>query len=210
MNDSSNEPPVFGTSSVTPTTGSLPMRVTATAQASDKDSDPVTVSWDFGVAGGDGDGHDGLFHVPAGRNFAVRATATDGKGGSTTTTVGSVQVTASTPPQFVAASATWSQSGDLDVRVVGPGGLDVATQPGGQRIAAGCADGSKTEAVTYQGHRPPGRQLHPVRPERRSVRGDAGAGSFSYSVLTGSASKCGGLGSVSPGVEVAACTFTLP
>lgn len=209
-NASSNEPPVFGTSSVTPTTGSLPLRVTATAQASDKDNDPLTVSWDFGVPGATATGSTVSYTYQQVGTYSVRATATDGKGGSTTTTVGTVTVTASTPPQFLAASATWSQTGDLDVRVVGPGGLEVATQPGGQRIAAGCTGGSQTEVVTYQGTGLPA-GTYTLFVKHAGPCGEVPAAvTFSYSVQTGSASKCGGLGSVGPGVEVAACTFTLP
>ncbi|MFN7989002.1 MAG: PKD domain-containing protein [Thermoanaerobaculia bacterium] len=209
-NTSSNEPPVFGGASVTPTSGSLPLRVTATAQASDKDNDPVTVTWDFGVPGGTATGTTASFTYQQVGSFTVRATATDGKGGSTQTTAGTVQVTASTPPRFLAASATWSQAADLDVRLVGPGGLDVATQAGGQRVAAGCGVGSQTEAVTYQGTGlPAGAYTLLVRHAGPCGQAPA-AVAFSYSVQSDSASKCGGLGSVSPGVEVTACTFTLP
>jgi len=209
-NESSNKPPVFGNLSVTPTTGSLPMRVTATAQASDPDNDPVTVTWDFGVTGGTATGTTASFTYQQAGTFTVRATATDGKGGSTPATVGTVIVTESTPPQFVAASATWSLMADLDVRLVGPGGLDVATQPGGQRIAAGCVGGSQTEAVTYQGAGlPAGSYTMFVRHAGPCGQTPAPV-TFSYAVQTGSASKCSGLGSVSPGVEVAACAFTLP
>lgn len=113
-------------------------------------------------------------------------------------------------PRFLTASATWSGAGDLNVRVVGPSG-DVAQLPGGRTVPAGCATGSRTESVVYAGTAslPAGTYTLFVR-HADTCNLPAASVTFSYSVQAAAGTKCGGFGTVSPGAEVTACTFTLP
>lgn len=205
-----NRSPVINSVTLTPLYGSAPLLVNATASATDPDNDPVTVTWSFGT-GNPVTGATATFTYPAAGTFTVTATATDNRGGSSApSTAGSVKVDPSGTPQFLTANVSWSGNGDLDVRLIGPGGLDVATVSGGRRVPAGCSSDNRTESVLYQGNAlPPGSYTLFVR-----HAGNCGATgvnvTFNYATLSGTGSKCQGFGTVAPGAEVTACSFNMP
>ncbi len=138
-------------------------------------------------------------------------TATDGKGGTATNAnVATVKVDPPGTPQFLGATASWSGEADLDVRVAGPGGIDVATQSGGRKLPAGCGVGNRTESVIYQGNSlPPGTYTLFVK-HVATCSGSPATVRFSYAAQATAGSKCAGLLDVAPGAEVQACSFTFP
>ena len=204
-----NRAPTIGSASVAPLYGAAPLQVTATATASDPDGDPVTLTWSFGA--GTATGATATFTYQAAGTFTVSVTATDGRGGTATNAgVASVKVDPPGTPQFLGATASWSGDADLDVRVAGPGGIDVAAQAGGRRIPAACAAGNRTESVIYQGNGlPPGTYTLYVR-HAATCAGSASTARFSYAAQATAGSKCAGLLEVAPGAEVSACTFSFP
>ena len=208
-NTKSNGAPTIGTASVTPVYGSAPLAVTATATTSDPDGDTVTLSWNFGA--GTATGNPATFTYQTAGTFTVSVTASDGRGGTATNaSVGSVKVDPQGTPQYLAGQASWSGDADLDVRIAGPGGIDVATQPGGRKVAAGCGAGNRTESVLSEGNRlPPGSYTMYVK-HAASCAGTPSTIRFSYSVQATAGSKCAGLLDVAPGAEVQACAFTFP
>lgn len=205
----SNQSPAIGSASVTPLYGSVPLTVTGTATASDPNSDPVTLTWSWGPSGATGTGTTAQYTYQQAGTFSVTVSASDGKGGTATATAGSVRVDPQGTPQYLAATASWSGPGDLDVRVAGPGGIDVATISGGRRNPAGCGTTNRTESVAYQGNALPAGG-YTLFVKHAQPCESAAAVTFSYAVQVTSGSKCGGIATVSPGAEVTACTFTLP
>ncbi|MBK9376600.1 MAG: PKD domain-containing protein [Holophagales bacterium] len=204
-----NRNPTIGSATVTPLYGAVPLQVTASATTSDPDNDPVTVTWNFGPA--TATGTNATFTYQTAGTFTVSVTATDGKGGTATNAnVASVRVDPQGTPQFLGATASWSGDSDLDVRVAGPGGIDVATQPGGRRLPAACGTGNRTESVIYQGTGlPPGTYTLFVK-HAATCTGSPSTIRFSYAAQATTGSKCAGLLDVSPAAEVQACTFTFP
>ncbi len=201
--------PTIGSASVTPLYGSAPLQVTGTATASDPDGDPLTLTWNFGP--GTATGATASYTYQAAGTYTVSVTASDGRGGSATNAnVASVKVDAQGTPQYLAGQASWSGDSDLDVRIAGPGGIDVATQPGGRRIAAGCTVGNRTESVLYEGNRLPAGTYTLFVKHAATCTGSPQTVRFSYSAQATSGSKCAGLLDVAPAAEVQACTFTLP
>ena len=99
---------------------------------------------------------------------------------------------------------------DLDVRLAGPGGVDVATQQGGRRLPAACGAGNRTESVVYEGNRLPFGTYTLFVKHAATCAGSPSTARFSYSVQATSGSKCAGLLDVAPGAEVQACTFSFP
>jgi len=207
--DEPNRPPTLGSATVTPLYGSVPLQVTATATASDPDNDPLTLTWNFGP--GTATGTTATYTYQAAGTFTVSVTATDGRGGTAANAnVASVKVDPQGTPQYLAGTASWSGEADLDVRIAGPAGVDVATQPGGRKIPAGCAAGNRTESVVYQGNGlPPGSYTLYVK-HATACAGSPQTVRFSYAVQATAGSKCAGLLDVAPGAEVQACTFTFP
>ena len=122
----------------------------------------------------------------------------------------SVKVDPQGTPQYLTGLASWSGDADLDVRIAGPGGIDVATQPGGRKLPAGCAVGNRTESVYYEGNRLPFGTYTLFVKHAATCTGSPATARFSYSAQAASGSKCAGLLDVSPGAEVQACTFTFP
>ncbi len=210
-NDSTpaNRSPTLGSASVTPLYGSVPLQVTATATASDPDSDPLTFTWSFGA--GTATGATASFTYQSAGTFTVSLTVTDGRGGTATNAnVASIRVDPQGTPQYLTGLASWSGDADLDVRIAGPGGIDVATQAGGRKLPAGCTAGNRTESVIYEGNRlPPGTYTLFVK-HAATCTGSPATVRFSYSAQATSGSKCAGLLDVAPGAEVTACTFTFP
>ena len=174
-----------------------------------RDGDAVTLSWNFGA--GTATGNPATFTYQAAGTFTVSVTASDGRGGTATNaSVGTVKVDPQGTPQYLAGQASWSGDADLDVRIAGPGGIDVATQPGGRKVAAGCGAGNRTESVLSEGNRlPPGSYTMYVK-HAATCAGTPSTVRFSYSVQATAGSKCAGLLDVAPGAEVQACTFTFP
>ncbi len=124
--------------------------------------------------------------------------------------MGSVKVDPQGTPQYLTGLASWSGDADLDVRIAGPGGIDVATQPGGRKLPAGCTVGNRTESVVYEGNRlPPGTYTLFVK-HAATCTGSPATARFSYTAQATSGSKCTGLIDVAPGAEIQACTFTFP
>jgi hypothetical protein len=204
-----NRSPTIGSASVSPLYGALPLLVTASAAASDPDGDRVTLTWSFGP--GTATGSTATFTYQAAGTFVVSVTATDGKGGTTTSAnVASVKVDPQGTPQFLGATASWSGDSDLDVRLAGPGGIDVATQPGGRRLPAACGAGNRTESVIYQGNGLPVGTYTLLVKHAATCAGSPAAVRFSFAAQATAGSKCAGLLDVSPGAEVQACTFTFP
>ena len=201
--------PTIGSASVTPLYGSAPLQVTATAAASDPDGDPLTYSWSFGA--GTATGATASFTFQTAGTFSVGLTVTDGKGGTATNAaVASVKVDPQGTPQYLTGLASWSGEADLDVRIAGPGGIDVATQPGGRKLPAGCTAGNRTESVVNEGNRlPPGTYTLFVK-HAATCAGNPATVRFTYSVQATSGSKCAGLLDAAPGAEVQACTFSFP
>ena len=208
-NTKSNGSPTIGTASVSPVYGSAPLQVTATATGSDPDGDTLTYSWNFGS--GTATGNPATFTYQAAGTFTVSLTVSDGRGGTATNaSVGSVKVDPQGTPQYLAGQASWSGDADLDVRIAGPGGIDVATQTGGRKIAAGCGVGNRTESVLFEGNKlPPGSYTMYVK-HAATCTGTPATIRFSHSVQATSGSKCAGLLDVAPGAEVQACTFAFP
>ncbi len=210
-NDSTkpNTAPTLGTASVTPLYGSAPLQVTATATASDPDGDAVTLTWDFGA--GTATGNTVTFTYQAAGTYAVGVTASDGRGGTAATAaVATVKVDPQGTPQYLAGQASWSGDADLDVRIAGPGGIDVATQQGGRKIPAGCGTGNRTESVIFEGNKlPPGTYTLYVK-HAATCAGTPATIRFSYTAQATAGSKCAGLLDVAPGAEVQACTFSFP
>lgn len=205
----SNQPPTIGSASVTPLYGSVPLQVTATATASDPDNDPLTLTWNFGP--GTTTGATTTYTYQTAGTFTVSVTASDGRGGTVTSSnVATVKVDPQGTPQYLAGQASWSGDADLDVRIAGPGGIDVAAQSGGRRIAAGCASGNRTESVVYQGTGLPGGTYQLLVKHAATCAGTPQSARFSFSVQATAGSKCAGLLDVAPGAEVQACTFTFP
>ena len=204
-----NRNPTIGSATVTPVYGAAPFQVTASATVSDPDNDPVTVTWNFGP--GTATGTTASYTYQTAGTFTVSVAATDGKGGTATNSnVASVKVDPQGTPQFLGATASWSGESDLDVRIAGPGGIDVATQPGGRRLPAGCGAGNRTESVIYQGNSlPPGTYTLFVK-HVATCSGSPGTVRFSYTAQATAGSKCAGLLDVAPGAEAQACTFTFP
>lgn len=204
-----NRNPTIGSATVTPTYGAVPLQVTASATASDPDNDPVTVTWNFGP--GTATGTIANYTYQTAGTFTVSVTVTDGKGGTATNAnVGTVKVDPQGTPQFLGATASWSGEADLDARVVGPGGIDVATQSGGRKLPAGCGVGNRTESVIYQGNSlPPGTYTLFVK-HVATCSGSPATVRFSYTAQATAGSKCAGLLDVAPGAEVQACSFTFP
>ncbi len=204
-----NRNPTIGSATVTPVYGAAPLQVTASATVSDPDSDSVTVTWNFGA--GTATGANATFTYQTAGTFTVSVTATDSKGGTATNAnVASVKVDSQGTPQFLGATASWSGESDLDVRVSGPGRIDVATQSGGRRLPAGCGAGNRTESVIYQGNSlPPGTYTLFVK-HVATCSGSPATARFSYTAQATAGSKCAGLFDVAPGAEVQACTFTFP
>src|SRR5439155_3080315 len=128
--------------------------------------------------------------------YTVSATATDGRGGSVSASAGTVTIAAPSGPQFSAALVSWSGSADLNVRVAGPGGIDVATQNGGRLVPAGCGTGNRTESVLYQGSSLPSGSYTVFVKHTDSCGGSPTAITFSYTVQSTAGMKCGGFGSV--------------
>ena len=183
--------------------------MTATATASDPDGDPLTLTWNFGA--GTATGATATFTYQSAGTFTVSLTATDGKGGTATNAnVASVKVDPQGTPQDLTGLASWSGDADLDVRIAGPGGIDVATQAGGRKLPAGCAAGNRTESVIYEGNRlPPGTYTLFVK-HAATCTGNPATVRFSYSAQATSGSKCAGFLDVAPGAEIQACTFSFP
>lgn len=207
--DKPNGNPVIGSASVSPLYGSVPLQVTATATASDPDGDSLTFAWNFGS--GTATGATSSFTYQAAGTFPVSLTVTDGRGGSATNAnVASVKVDAQGTPQYLAGLASWSGEADLDVRIAGPGGIDVATQAGGRKIPAGCTAGNRTESVVYEGNRLPFGTYTLYVKHAATCTGTPATARFSYSAQATAGSKCAGLLDVAPGAEVSACTFTFP
>ena len=204
-----NRNPTIGSTTVTPVYGAVPLQVTASATVSDPDNDPVTVTWSFGP--GTATGTIANYTYQTAGTFTVSVTATDGKGGTATNAnVASVKVDAQGTPQFLGATASWSGEADLDVRVAGPGGIDVATQSGGRKLPAGCGAGNRTESVIYQGNSlPPGTYTLFVK-HVATCSGTPATVRFSYTAQATAGSKCAGLLDVAPVAEVQACSFTFP
>ncbi len=204
-----NRSPTIGSATVTPLYGAVPVQVTASATASDPDNDPVTVTWNFGP--GTATGTSASFTYQTAGTFTVSVTATDGKGGTATNAnVATVKVDPQGTPQFLGATASWSGESDLDVRVTGPGGIDVATQSGGRRLPAGCGTGNRTESVIYQGTSLPAGTYTLFVKHAATCSGSPATIRFSYAAQATAGSKCAGLLDVSPAAEVQACTFTFP
>ncbi|MBK9967983.1 MAG: PKD domain-containing protein [Holophagales bacterium] len=193
-----NRNPTIGSATVTPVYGAAPLQVTASATVSDPDNDPVTVTWSFGP--GTATGATAAFTYQSAGTFTVSVTATDGKGGTATNAnAATVKVDPQGTPQFLGATASWSGEADLDVRVAGPGGIDVATQSGGRKVPAGCGAGNRTESVIYQGNSlPPGTYTLFVK-HVATCSGTPASVRFSYSALATAGSKCAGL------LDVARC-----
>ncbi len=204
-----NRNPTIGSATVTPTYGAVPLQVTASATASDPDNDPVTVTWNFGP--GTATGTIASFTYQTAGTFTVSVTATDGRGGTATNAnAGTVKIDPQGTPQFLGATASWSGEADLDVRVAGPGGIDVATQSGGRKLPAGCGVGNRTESVIFQGNSlPPGTYTLFVK-HATTCSGSPATVRFSYTAQATAGSKCAGLLDVAPGAEVQACSFTFP
>jgi hypothetical protein len=204
-----NRNPTIGSATVTPVYGAAPLQVSASATVSDPDNDPVTVTWSFGP--GSATGTTASYTYQTAGTFTVSVTATDGRGGTATNAnVASVKVDPQGTPQFLGATASWSGESDLDVRVAGPGGIDVATQSGGRRLPAGCGVGNRTESVIYQGNSlPPGTYTLFVK-HVATCSGSPATARFSYTAQATAGSKCAGLLDVAPGAEVQACSFTFP
>ena len=204
-----NRNPTIGTATVTPVYGAAPLQVTASATVSDPDNDPVTVTWNFGP--GTATGTNATYTYQTAGTLAVAVTATDSKGGTATNaSVASVKVDPQGTPQFLGATASWSGESDLDVRVAGPGGIDVATQPGGRKLPAGCGTGNRTESVIYQGNGLPTGTYTLFVKHVATCSGSPTTARFSYTAQATAGSKCAGLLDVAPGAEVQACTFTFP
>ena len=204
-----NRNPTIGSTTVTPVYGAAPLQVTASATVSDPDNDPVTVTWSFGP--GTATGTIANYTYQTAGTFTVSVTATDGKGGTATSAnAATVKVDPQGTPQFLGATASWSGEADLDVRVAGPGGIDVATQAGGRKLPAGCGAGNRTESVIYQGNSlPPGTYTLFVK-HVATCSGSPATVRFSYTAQATAGSKCAGLLDAAPGAEVQACTFTFP
>lgn len=204
-----NGVPTIGSASITPLYGSAPLQVTGTATASDPDGDPLTYTWNFGA--GTATGATASFTYQSAGTFTVGLTVTDNQGGTATNAnVGSVKVDPQGTPQYLTGLASWSGEADLDVRIAGPGGIDVATQPGGRKLPAGCTVGNRTESVVYEGNRlPPGTYTLFVK-HAATCTGSPATARFSYTAQATSGSKCTGLIDVAPGAEIQACTFTFP
>ncbi len=211
-NKKENGLPTIGTTTVAPLYGSAPLQVTATATASDPDGDPLTFTWSFGSGAGTATGASASYTYQASGTYTVSLTVSDGKGGTATNAnVASVKVDPQGTPQYLAGLASWSGDADLDVRIAGPGGVDVATQPGGKVLPAGCAAGNRTESVVYEGNRLPFGTYTLYVKHAATCPGAAPATiRFSYSAQATSGSKCAGLLDVAPGAEVQACTFSFP
>ena len=207
--NSSNAAPTIGTASVTPLYGSAPLLVTATATTSDPDGDAVTLSWNFGA--GTATGNPATFTYQAAGTYTVGVTATDAKGATAANAaVATVKVDPQGTPQYLAGQASWSGDADLDVRIAGPGGIDVATQQGGRKLPAGCGTGNRTESVIFEGNKlPPGTYTLYVK-HAATCAGTPATVRFSYSAQATAGSKCAGLLDVAPGAEVQACTFSFP
>lgn len=204
-----NRNPTIGSATVTPLYGAAPLQVTVSATVSDPDNDPVTVTWNFGP--GTATGTTAAYTYQTAGTYAVSVTATDGKGGTATNSnVASVKVDAAGTPQFLGGTASWSGEADLDVRLSGPGGVDVATQAGGRKLPAGCGSGNRTESVIYQGNGLPAGSYTLFVKHAATCTGTPATVRFSYSALATAGSKCAGLLDVAPGAEVQACTFTFP
>ena len=208
-NEDPNGVPTIGSASITPLYGSAPLQVTGTATASDPDGDPLTYSWNFGA--GTATGATANFTYQSAGTFTVALTVTDNRGGTVTNAnVGSVKVDPQGTPQYLTGLASWSGDADLDVRIAGPGGIDVATQPGGRKLPAGCTGGNRTESVIYEGNRlPPGTYTLFVK-HAATCTGSPATARFTYTAQATSGSKCAGLLDVAPGAEIQACTFTFP
>mgnify|MGYP003591771089 CR=1 FL=1 len=204
-----NRNPTIGSATVTPVYGAAPLQVSASATVSDPDNDPVTVTWNFGP--GTATGATATYTYQTAGSFTVSVTAADGRGGTATNAnVASVKVDAQGTPQFLGATASWSGEADLDVRVAGPGGIDVATQPSGRRLPAGCGIGNRTESVIYQGNGLPAGTYTLFVKHVATCSGSPATARFSYAAQATAGSKCAGLLDVAPGAEVQACTFTFP
>jgi PKD repeat protein len=204
-----NRLPTIGSASVSPLYGSAPLQVSATATASDPDNDPVTLSWNFGA--GTATGASATFTYLTAGTYTVSLTASDGKGGTTTNAnVASVKVDPQGTPQYLAGLASWSGDADLDVRIAGPGGIDVATQQGGRKLPAGCGTGNRTESVIYEGNLLPAGTYTLFVRHASTCAGASTTARFSYSAQATAGSKCAGFLDVAPAAEVQACTFTFP
>lgn len=210
--DPPNGQPTIGTTSVTPLYGSVPLQVTATATASDPDGDALTYSWSFGSGAGTATGANATYTYPSSGFYTVSLTVTDGRGGTATNAnVATIKVDPQGTPQYLTGLASWSGDADLDVRIAGPGGIDVAAQTGGRKLPASCAAGNRTESVVYEGNRlPPGAYTLFVKNAAACPGAAPATVRFSYSVQATAGSKCAGLLDVAPGAEVQACTFTFP
>ena len=207
--EKSNTAPTIGSASVSPLYGSVPLQVTATATASDPDGDPLTFTWSFG--GGTASGATTTYTFPSAGTFAVSLTVSDGKGGTATNaSVATVRVDPQGTPQYLTGLASWSGDADLEVRLAGPGGIDVASQPGGRKLPAGCAAGNRTESVVYEGNRLPFGTYTLFVKHASTCAGSPQTVRFSYSAQATSGSKCAGFLDVAPGAEVQACTFAFP
>lgn len=204
--------PTIGTTSVSPLYGSVPLQVTATATASDPDGDALTYTWSFGSGAGTATGASASYTYQASGFYTVSLTVSDGKGGTATNAnVATVKVDPQGTPQYLAGLASWSGDADLDVRIAGPGGIDVATQTGGKKLPAGCAVGNRTESVVYEGNRlPVGTYTLYVKHAATCSGATPATVRFSYSAQATAGSKCAGLLDVAPGAEVQACTFAFP
>lgn len=204
-----NRSPTIGSATVTPVYGAAPLQVAASATVSDLDGDPVTVTWSFGP--GTATGATASYTYQTAGTYTVSVTASDGKGGTATNAnVANVRVDAAGTPQFLGGTASWSGEADLDVRLSGPGGVDVATQAGGRKLPAGCGTGNRTESVIYQGNTLPIGTYTLFVKHAATCTGTPATVRFSYSALATAGSKCAGLLDVAPGAEVQACTFTFP
>ncbi|MBK9966035.1 MAG: PKD domain-containing protein [Holophagales bacterium] len=204
-----NRNPTIGSTSVTPLYGAAPLQVSASATVSDPDNDPVTLTWNFGP--GTATGTTAAYTYQSAGTYTVSVTASDGKGGTATNAnVATVKVDAAGTPQFLGGTASWSGEADLDVRLAGPGGVDVATQAGGRKLPAGCGTGNRTESVIYQGNGLPAGSYTLFVKHAATCTGTPASVRFSYSALATAGSKCAGLLDVAPGAEVQACTFTFP
>jgi len=204
-----NGNPTIGSASVTPLYGSVPLQVTATATASDPDGDALTFTWNFGA--GTATGSTTSYTYQSSGTFPVSLTVTDARGGTATNAnVASIKVDPQGTPQYLTGLASWSGDADLDVRIAGPGGIDVATQTGGRKLPAGCTAGNRTESVIYEGNRLPFGTYTLYVKHAATCAGSPATARFSYSAQATSGSKCAGLLDVAPGAEVTACTFTFP
>jgi hypothetical protein len=139
---------------------------------------------------------------------AVAANSGDDNPNPTATPTPTVTPTPTIAPlRFVEADASWSGAGDVDVRLIGPGGMAV-----GQTLPAGCeSTANRTERVILQA--PPNGQYR-VELEGKGCSGQAAPATISavVSVQSDAGQKCASafVSVPVPGTVTFSCTFTVP